>query len=146
VPGRGPRAADPDRRTSEPLGRRREAAVAVHASQQYQHEGIPQDSVHSITQTPDGYLWIATQEGIARFDGAQFTVFDSRTTNGVVPNLTFTLFVDRGGTLWAGGGDGILRYGGNGTWIKHDSRQGSQRGALDRYLSRTPCAVACRTL
>src|SRR5579872_6115420 len=38
--------------------------------------GLPQSSVYSIAQTPDGYLWFATEEGLARFDGMRFTVFD----------------------------------------------------------------------
>jgi hypothetical protein len=37
---------------------------------------LPQNTVRSIAQTRDGYLWFATEEGLARFDGARFTVFD----------------------------------------------------------------------
>src|SRR4029453_1391128 len=40
-------------------------------------DGLPQDFVGSITQTPDGYLWIGTLGGLVRFDGVRFTVFDS---------------------------------------------------------------------
>ena len=38
--------------------------------------GLPQNTVQAIIQTQDGYLWIGTQEGLARFDGLNFTVFD----------------------------------------------------------------------
>ncbi|MGZ8833525.1 MAG: two-component regulator propeller domain-containing protein, partial [Thermoanaerobaculia bacterium] len=38
-------------------------------------QGLPQSSVNAIAQTPDGYLWFGTQEGLARFDGARFTIF-----------------------------------------------------------------------
>ncbi len=41
-------------------------------------QGLPQNSVNAIVQSPDGYLWLATQEGVARFDGARFVVFDPR--------------------------------------------------------------------
>ena len=34
-----------------------------------QGEGLPQDTIRAITQTPDGYLWLGTDEGLARFDG-----------------------------------------------------------------------------
>jgi ligand-binding sensor domain-containing protein len=37
--------------------------------------GLPHDSVRAIAQTPDGYLWFATVDGLARFDGVNFTVF-----------------------------------------------------------------------
>ena len=40
--------------------------------------GLPQNSVHQILQTRDGYLWIATEGGVARFDGIQFAVFTRR--------------------------------------------------------------------
>src|SRR6185295_9066778 len=42
--------------------------------------GLPQNSVQVILQTRDGYFWIGTQEGLVRFDGVRFTVFDSRNT------------------------------------------------------------------
>ena len=41
-------------------------------------DGLPQNSVYAIAQTPDGYLWFGTEEGLARFDGVQFTTFDPK--------------------------------------------------------------------
>ena len=38
--------------------------------------GLPQNSVTGIAQTADGYLWAATQEGLVRFDGVRFRIFD----------------------------------------------------------------------
>ena len=43
-----------------------------------QQQGLPQDSVRVIAQAQDGALWIGTDEGLARFDGADFTVFRQR--------------------------------------------------------------------
>lgn len=48
-------------------------------------EGLPSIVVISIVQTRDGYLWIGTQEGLVRFDGARFTVFDK----GNIPGVRF---------------------------------------------------------
>src|SRR5688572_15732647 len=42
-------------------------------------EGLPQNTVSDILQTRDGYLWAATQDGLVRFDGARFTVFNTST-------------------------------------------------------------------
>jgi len=39
-------------------------------------DGLPQNSVHAIAQTTDGYLWVGTHEGLARFDGIRFKVID----------------------------------------------------------------------
>ncbi len=61
---------------------------------------LPSSTVTSIAQTPDGYLWVGTYNGLARFDGARFVTFDPVNT----PELTQTriqgLFLDAGGTLW----------------------------------------------
>lgn len=73
-------------------------------------DGLPQNSVNDIVQTPDGYLWLATYGGLVRFDGVRFVVFD-RSVEGVDSVRTRALHVDPSGTLWAGTDDGaVLRY------------------------------------
>ena len=75
---------------------------------QYVHEtwtadqGLPQNLVNAILQTRDGYLWLATQEGLARFDGVRFTVFDRSNTPALRSNWVTRLVETRDGTLWAG--------------------------------------------
>jgi len=74
-------------------------------------DGLPQDSVRGIAQTSDGYLWIATMGGLARFDGVSFTVFDSRNTPALGRDEITTVTADPGGGLWIGtGGAGVLRF------------------------------------
>ncbi len=63
-------------------------------------EGLPQSSVNSIAQTPDGYLWLATYSGLARFDGVRFTQFDIGNVPGLPDNRLERLSVDREGGLW----------------------------------------------
>ena len=41
-------------------------------------DGLPQNTVHAVLQTRDGFLWFATEAGLVCFDGAQLTVFDAR--------------------------------------------------------------------
>jgi ligand-binding sensor domain-containing protein len=48
--------------------------------------GLPQNSVVKIAQTRDGYLWLATHDGLARFDGVRFTVFDWGNTPALKSN------------------------------------------------------------
>src|ERR1043165_1749483 len=43
-------------------------------------QGLPHISITSIAQTPDGYLWLGTFNGLTRFDGVHFTVFDEGNT------------------------------------------------------------------
>jgi ligand-binding sensor domain-containing protein len=74
-------------------------------------EGLPQNSIEAILQTRDGYLWLATQEGLVRFDGARFDVFDRGTTAGMTTNHVTSLLEARDGTLWAGTlGGGLMRW------------------------------------
>ena len=63
-------------------------------------DGLPQSSVLSIVQTSDGYLWLATYAGLARFDGIRFTVFDSSNVPGLPGNRIVGLHEDDNGTLW----------------------------------------------
>lgn len=73
--------------------------------------GLPQNSISSIIQTRDGYLWMATFDGLVRFDGVQFKVFDKSNTKGLSTNRFTALYEDKEGTLWAGTNDGgLTRY------------------------------------
>ena len=70
--------------------------------------GLPQSSVLSIIQTSDGYLCMATYEGIARFDGVRFTIFDKSNTPEINSNRIRCLFEDSKKNIWVGTyGDGI---------------------------------------
>lgn len=73
-------------------------------------DGLPQNSILSIVQTRDGYLWVGTWNGLARFDGVRFTVFDRGNTPAKKNNYIYALYEDRQGSLWIGtGGGGLSR-------------------------------------
>src|ERR1051325_1030409 len=63
--------------------------------------GLPQNTVTGVAQTPDGYLWLSTFDGLARFDGVRFTIFDKGNTKGIVNNRIARLFADREGAVYA---------------------------------------------
>src|SRR5258705_11424171 len=71
--------------------------------------GLPQNTVHSIAQTPDGYVWIGTEEGLARFDGVRFTIYDKQKIPQLGSNYIRALLVDRRGALWIGTAEGLVR-------------------------------------
>ena len=57
--------------------------ISQYASDHWRtRDGLPQATVGAIAQTKDGYIWLATEEGLVRFDGVRFTVFD--TTNSAL--------------------------------------------------------------
>jgi signal transduction histidine kinase/ligand-binding sensor domain-containing protein len=64
-------------------------------------EGLPDNRVTAIAQTPDGYMWFGTYNGVVRFDGVRFTVFDARTP-GLQSGRIASLFSDSAGGLWIG--------------------------------------------
>lgn len=77
-----------------------ETNYAVHSWQP--SSGLPGQTVQSFAQTPDGYLWIGTSEGLARFDGEHFQVFARDNTPQMRENSVFCLLAAHDGTLWIG--------------------------------------------
>ncbi|WP_375771137.1 ATP-binding protein [Archangium gephyra] len=72
-------------------------------------DGLPQNSVLSLAQTPDGYLWGCTWEGLVRFDGVRFTVFDKANTPAFPGRTLVALAVGQDGMLWIGTDKGLAR-------------------------------------
>lgn len=84
--------------------------------------GLPQNSINAILQTRDGYLWLATHDGLVRYDGTHFVIFDKQNTSSIVSNRFTTLFEDRHGSLWAGTEDGSLIEHRNGVFKLYAAR------------------------
>src|SRR5712691_8273406 len=73
--------------------------------------GLPQNGIHAILQTHDGYLWLANVDGLARFDGVRFTVFNIGNTKGINSNRFERLFEDKSGSLWVTTADPwVIKY------------------------------------
>jgi ligand-binding sensor domain-containing protein len=71
--------------------------------------GLPQNTVHAVLQSKDGFLWIATEGGLVRFDGFDFRVFDPSNTPEFHSSFVNNLLEDHAGALWIGTSDGLLR-------------------------------------
>lgn len=72
-------------------------------------DGLPQNTVNALCQTPDGYLWVGTQEGLGRFDGVRFEVFNRGNTNALPSTSILSLLADGDRTLWIGTVNGLCR-------------------------------------
>ena len=74
-------------------------------------QGLPDDSVTSVLQTRDGYLWVGTASGVARFDGMRFAVMTPRNLKSNTTLFVTALCEDSRGRLWIGTQDnGLLCY------------------------------------
>ena len=78
--------------------------------------GLPQSNVTAVAQTKDGYLWVGTQEGVARFDGVRFEIHDRRVTLGFTENLITALTTDGNGSILVGTFGGGVLYPGQSSW------------------------------
>ena len=88
-----------------------------HALDQYLHtqwgreQGFPGGAVNAFAQTPDGYLWIAAEKGLVRFDGISFRLFHHANTASLPAGPVLSLAVDSEGSLWVRPqSPGLLRY------------------------------------
>jgi signal transduction histidine kinase/ligand-binding sensor domain-containing protein len=72
------------------------------------NEGMPQNSVQAILQSRDGYLWLTTFDGLVRFDGMRFTVFNRANTPGIKSNRFTAIYEDDAGILWIGTENGVI--------------------------------------
>ena len=86
--------------------------------------GLPQNGIRAITQTPDGYLWFTTFDGLVRFDGVRFTTFSKSNTKGIINNRFTSIYSDKDGTVYASTTeDGVLTVYRNGVFTSYTSEQ-----------------------
>lgn len=74
-------------------------------------QGLPQSKVTAVVQGHDGYLWVGTYSGLARFDGVRFVVFDENNTPALRSSRVTSLFESADGVLWIGDESGqVTQY------------------------------------
>jgi signal transduction histidine kinase/ligand-binding sensor domain-containing protein len=107
------------RRSIDQLTRRRYTA----------EDGLPANNVQAVVQSPDGYLWIGTDMGLARFDGQRFRSFTENNTAALaeVGDDILSLVEAPDGTLWAAAYGGLLR-------IRGTEFTGYTAGLPERFL------------
>ena len=71
-------------------------------------DGLPRDQVRALLADSRGFLWLGTQEGLARFDGVQFTLFGP--AEGLANPAVYDLLEDRAGRYWIATGGGVYRF------------------------------------
>lgn len=71
-------------------------------------DGLPENRIRAVLQTQDGYIWVATLSGLARFNGVGFQIFDTVKSPELGDSAFRTMFEDRQGRLWLGHHNGQL--------------------------------------
>jgi signal transduction histidine kinase/ligand-binding sensor domain-containing protein len=71
---------------------------------------LPQNTIHCILQARNGYLWLGTYEGLIRFDGVRFVLYDTRPPANLRGTAVLALAEDRSGTLWIATNGGLSRF------------------------------------
>lgn len=82
--------------------------------------GLPQHTVNDIAQTSDGFIWIGTEGGLARFDGFSFKVYDRSSSPVLSTNRITALASDSKNRLYIGNRDGGIGYFENGRFYVMD--------------------------
>jgi signal transduction histidine kinase/ligand-binding sensor domain-containing protein/CheY-like chemotaxis protein len=99
--------------TAVPAAREAGALDPFRALTQFAHEAwqdeLPQNTVHTILQTSDGYLWLGTYEGLVRFDGVRFVVFDSNHPGQLRGTTVQDMLEDEQGRLWLATNGGLTK-------------------------------------
>lgn len=72
--------------------------------------GLPQNSITGLTQTPDEYFWLTTNDGLVRFDGNRFKIFNRSNTPQITNNRLSAAFADKSGRMWFRAEDGGILY------------------------------------
>jgi len=71
--------------------------------------GLPNSQINSIYQDKEGFIWISTASGLARFDGMDFATFNfnRNSSNSIASDLVISVFEDSYGTFWTGTSAGL---------------------------------------
>lgn len=73
-------------------------------------DGLASNALRNIIQTKDGYIWIASYDGIIRFDGIDFHTYNSFNTKTLLTDAIRVLHEDKNGILWIGTQKGIILH------------------------------------
>ena len=87
-------------------------------------DGLPNNMVSQILQTSDGYFWLATYNGLVRFDGVHFEIFDKDNCEALPSSHIFSIYEDKPGRLWIGTikGAAVLENGKFSPWLPDQIR------------------------
>jgi len=92
-------------------------------------QGLSQNSANAIIQDKSGYIWVATQDGLNKFNGYEFTVFKHKQSDStsIRDNFILSLLIDNNGDLWVGTSFGLDRLKSGSNQFEHYSLQNKKK-------------------
>jgi len=87
-------------------------------------DGLPHNSINAIAQTSDGYLWFATWEGVALYNGRDFRFYERSAQTGILDSGTRALVSDDDNGLWIAGARGGITYRHGNQWLPQPTARG----------------------
>ncbi|HEY3706471.1 MAG TPA: two-component regulator propeller domain-containing protein [Terracidiphilus sp.] len=96
--------------------------------------GLPQNTVQALAQTPDGYLWLGTEVGLVRFDGNSFMLLDEHSKPALPGSDVQCLFAGKDGSLWVGTTNGLARLK-NGVLTAYTAASGLSGNDIQRIFA-----------
>ncbi|WP_234567730.1 response regulator [Rhodohalobacter sp. 614A] len=97
-------------------------------------DGLPVNSVNGILQDDDGYLWFSTLDGLVRYDGYDFRVYNSGNTDGMVINRIGGMIKTEANEIWMIHPDGTLTRKAGATFKSYSEAEGNFEGHADRVI------------
>ncbi|MFZ1520315.1 MAG: two-component regulator propeller domain-containing protein [Ignavibacteriaceae bacterium] len=96
-------------------------------------QGLSQSTVHSIIQDKQGFIWIATEDGLNRYDGYNFSIYrnDRDDLTSIVNNQIRVLLQDKKGTIWAGTGEGLSALS-----LIYDAKDGKNKEGFFNFIKK----------
>src|SRR5690554_3757723 len=76
-------------------------------------DGLSDNTIFTILQDEQGFMWFGTKNGLNRYDGHTFRIFNTESENSLESNMIYALCEDGRGTLWVGTGSGVYAYDAN---------------------------------
>jgi len=106
--------------------------------------GLPQNSVHALVQTNDGFLWLGTEAGLVRFDGVSFLVLDQNSRPALPSGDIRCLLAAKDGALWIGTDEGLVRWK-NGAATTWTTKEGLPANEIEQIAETTDGLIWVRT-
>lgn len=96
-------------------------------------QGLSQSTVHSIIQDKQGFIWIATEDGLNRYDGYNFNIYRNNRDDltSIVNNQIRVLLQDQKGTIWAGTGEGLSALS-----LTYDNKDGKKKEGFFNFIKK----------